>query len=93
MVVGTMVVEISMGDTFSLKDKRQIVKSIIERLKNRYNISVAEVDRQDDLRRAVIGMACVSTTGEHAGRQLDRALYFMESDGRFTVENVTKEML
>lgn len=92
MIIGTMIVEISMGDTFSLKDKRHIVKSIIERLKNRYNISIAEVDRQDDLRRAVIGMACVSTTGEHASRQLDNVLSFMENDGRFTVENVVKEI-
>ncbi|HHW01818.1 MAG TPA: DUF503 domain-containing protein [Thermoanaerobacterales bacterium] len=87
-----MIVEISMGDTFSLKDKRQIVKSIIERFKNRYNISIAEVNRQDDIMRAVIGMACVSTTGEHAGRQLDQVLSFMENDGRFTVENVVKEI-
>ncbi|AYO32346.1 DUF503 family protein [Biomaibacter acetigenes] len=88
-----MIVEISLGDTFSLKDKRQIVKSIIERLKNRYNISIAEVDRQDDIRRTVIGMACVSTTSEHVNRQLDHVLSFMEKDGRFTVENVEKEML
>ncbi|MDN5302961.1 MAG: uncharacterized protein PWQ60_2475 [Thermoanaerobacteraceae bacterium] len=93
MIIGTMIVEISLGDTFSLKDKRQIVKSIIERLKNRYNISIAEVDRQDDIRRAVIGMACLSTTGEHAGRQLDHVLSFMENDGRFTVEKVEKEIL
>lgn len=93
MIIGTMLVEISMGDTFSLKDKRHVVKSIIERLKNRYNISIAEVERHDDLRRAVIGMACVSTTTEHASRQLDNVLSFMENDGRFSVESVKKEIL
>lgn len=93
MIIGTMAVEISLSGTFSLKDKRQIVKSIIERLKNRYNISVAEVDRQDDIRWAVIGMACVSNTSEHVNRQLDNALSFMENDGRFTIEKVQKEIL
>ena len=44
MVVGLLTVEIFLGDIFSLKEKRQIVKSIIHRIKNRYNVSIAEVE-------------------------------------------------
>jgi len=87
-----MTVEIFLGDAFSLKEKRQVVKSIIERLKNRYNISVAEVGKQNDRRWAVIGMACVSNSGEHVDQQLDHILDFMDKDGRFSVEEVDREL-
>jgi len=93
MVVGILSIEISLGDIFSLKDKRQIVKSIIQKTKNRYNVSIAEVDRLDDKRRAVIGLACVSNSSNHVNQQLDHILNFFESDGRFAVENVSKEIL
>ncbi len=84
-------VEISLGDMFSLKQKRQIVKSIIGRIKSRFNVSVAEVDRQDEWRTAVIGVACVSNTRKHVDSQLDTLLDFLESDGRFYIESVQKE--
>ena len=45
MFVGILTVDISLGDIFSLKEKRQIVKSIIGRIRNRYNVSIAEVDK------------------------------------------------
>jgi len=93
MIIGSMTVEIFMENTFSLKDKRHIVKSLIERLKNRYNISIVEVDRQDDIRWAVIGMACVSNSTEHLNRQLDNVLSFMENDGLFDIVNVERELL
>ncbi len=91
MVVGMLRVEISLGDMFSLKQKRQIVKSIIGRIKSRFNVSVAEVDRQDEWRAAVIGVACVSNTRKHVDSQLDTLLDFLESDGRFYIESVQKE--
>ncbi|MDN5332569.1 MAG: uncharacterized protein PWP45_1794 [Tepidanaerobacteraceae bacterium] len=92
MVVGIMTVEIFLGDAFSLKEKRQVVKSIIERLKNRFNVSVAEVGKQNDLQWAVIGMACVSNSGEHVESQLDHILNFMNGDGRFSVEDIEREV-
>ena len=92
MVVGILRVGISLGDIFSLKQKRQVVKSIIEKLKNRFNVSVAEVDRQDERRYAVLGIACVSNSRQHVDSQLDTLLDFLESDGRFSVESIQKEL-
>lgn len=88
-----MTVELSLGDIFSLKEKRQIIKSIIDRIKNRYNVSIAEVDMQDVKRRAVIGMACVSNSSKLIDRQLDLILNLLESDGRFTIEEIYREKL
>ncbi|WP_422447058.1 DUF503 domain-containing protein [Thermoanaerobacterium sp. DL9XJH110] len=93
MVIGVLTVEIFLGESFSLKDKRQVVKSVIDRLKSRYNISVAEVEKQDDMRRAVIGIACLSNSGEHVNSQLDHVIDFLESDGRFAIEHIQKELL
>ncbi|HHV19366.1 MAG TPA: DUF503 domain-containing protein [Thermoanaerobacterales bacterium] len=93
MVVGLLTVEIFLGDIFSLKEKRQIVKSIIHRIKNRYNVSIAEVEKQDVKRWAVIGMACVSNSNQLVDRQLDLILDFLEADGRFAIEEIYKEIL
>lgn len=92
MVVGIMTVEIFLGDAFTLKEKRQVVKSVIERLKNRFNVSVAEVGKQNDLQWAVIGMACVSNSTEHVESQMDHILNFMNGDGRFSVEEIEREV-
>ena len=93
MIVGILEVEISLGDMFSLKEKRQVVKSIIQRIRNRYNVSIAEVDMLNNKRRAIICMACVSKHSGHVNQQLDHILDFMGSDGRFSIESINKEVL
>ena len=93
MVIGTLIVKLSLGDIFSLKDKRRIVKSVIERTRNRFNVSIAEVDQQDVKRQAVIGIACVSNSSQFVDRQLDLVLDFLEADGRFAIEEICKEIL
>lgn len=54
----------------TLKEKRTIVRSVIERLRNRFNAAVAEVGDQDAPGRAVIAAAVISTDGAHAQSQL-----------------------
>lgn len=93
MIVGLLTVELFLGDIFTLKDKRSIVKSTIKRIQNRYNVSIAETERQDEKRWAVIGMACVSNTTRHIDQQLDEILNFMENDGRYSLANISKEIL
>ena len=66
MIIGSCVVELVIYDANSLKDKRQVVKSIIGKLQSRFNISVAEVGLNDTWRNAVIGFACVTNDTSHA---------------------------
>jgi len=54
----------------TLKEKRAIVKSVVERLRNRFNASVAEVDDLDDPGRVTIAAACLSNEAHHADQQL-----------------------
>ena len=59
MVVGSLRVRLLLRDSRSLKDKRQVVRSIKDRLRNEFNVSVAEVETQDNRQIAVLGFALV----------------------------------
>ena len=61
MIVGVLTAQLHMQGINSLKEKRGIVKSVIGRLKSRFNISIAEVDHQDSKTSAVIAIAIVAT--------------------------------
>jgi uncharacterized protein YlxP (DUF503 family) len=79
MIVGVCCVELYMRETRSLKAKRQILKSIITRVKNNFNVAIAEVDYQDKWQRATLGVAVVSTAHDHANGILSKVVNFIES--------------
>ena len=62
----------------SLKDKRQICRSLIDKTRQRFNASVAEVDTQDVHQTLTIGVAVVSGETAHAQNSLDEIIRFME---------------
>ena len=65
MIVGTLRVRLLLREARSLKDKRQVVQSIKDRLHNSFKVSVAEVEAQDNRQLAVLGMAMVSNESHH----------------------------
>ncbi len=62
----------------SLKDKRQVLRSLSARIQNQFNVSIAEVDDNDVWRTAVLGLACVSNNAAHAAQVLDAVMQFIE---------------
>jgi len=66
MVVGVMTWEIHLAGCQSLKDKRRVVKSLKDRLHQRFNVSAAEVDHQDAWQSAALACSVVSTERRHA---------------------------
>jgi len=76
----------------SLKSKRQVLKSVIARLRNRFNVSVAEVDANDLWQRSVIGVAAVSNEGGHAHRMLSKVVQYVEGDRRLELLHHEIEM-
>lgn len=70
MVVGVLHVECSLPGTRSIKDKRRILKSLLDRLHHRFHVAAAEVAHHDSWRRAGLAVACVSTDTRHADRVL-----------------------
>jgi uncharacterized protein YlxP (DUF503 family) len=91
MIVGVMTARMYMQGVTSLKEKRSIVKGLLGRLKSRFNISIAEVDHQDNKTSAVIALAIVSNDGTFINQQLDAIVKFMRNDGRFYLGQIERE--
>jgi uncharacterized protein YlxP (DUF503 family) len=79
MHVGTLRVRLILRQSRSLKDKRQVVHSIKDRLRNGFNISIAEVDLLEDRQQAVLGIAMVSNDAGHLQGALGQILSALRS--------------
>jgi len=99
MIVGVMTAQLHMQGprlagthgVASLKEKRSIIKSVIGRLKSRFNVSIAEVDHQDNKTLAVIGVAMVCNETRFIDKQFDTIINFMQKDGRFYLGQIERE--
>lgn len=74
MIVGVLQFDFAIPDAFTLKDKRQSVRSIKDRIANGFNVSVAEVGALDEHRRCVLGVAMVSNDKAHVEGALNKVL-------------------
>lgn len=91
MLVGVLTIQIHLHAVFSLKDKRKIIKSLVERLRSRFNASVSEIAAQDSKQLAVIGVSVVSGDGSHLDEQLDKITSFILNDARFVTGRIQRE--
>jgi uncharacterized protein YlxP (DUF503 family) len=76
--IGVAHLTIYLDDSFSLKDKRQVVRSITARVRNQFNAGIAEVADMDDLRVATLGIVCISNQSSHANEMLTTIIDFIE---------------
>jgi len=83
MIVARIAIVLRLASAASLKDKRSVVKSLRERLRQRFNVAVAEVGAHDDWRRAELGLALVAADGVQLDREIDRITHFLDDDVRF----------
>jgi uncharacterized protein YlxP (DUF503 family) len=74
MTVGLCTVELFIPDGHSLKDKRRVLQSVKTRVRDKFNVSVAEVGEQDLWQKAVLGLACVANESAHVNQVLDQAV-------------------
>ncbi len=93
MVVAVGRLALSLPGVGSLKEKRSIVRRLIDRTANRFNVAVAEVADQDTHRRAVIGMAVVSNDRRHASRMISEVIGHAESVSACPVIDSTTEII
>ena len=87
--LGVLHLDVMVNDAVSLKDKRRVIKSFRDWTRARYNVSVAEVDAQDSIRRAVLAVAMVGSDSRHVAGALQkvanaadghRGMYVVSSD-------------
>ena len=80
MIVSTLRIKLYAPTCHSLKDKRMIVKSLLQRTRNKFNVSIAETEEQDYYQTIVIGIACVSSSRVQANAVLDEVMHFIEGN-------------
>jgi uncharacterized protein len=80
MHVGVARIELRLADNASLKGKRMVVRSVAQRVRNRFNVAVAEVDTQDEWHLATLGIVCVSEDPRHANEMLSKVIDFIASE-------------
>jgi uncharacterized protein YlxP (DUF503 family) len=70
MPIGLLTLEIHIPDARSLKDKRQVIRSLKDRLRGHFNVAVAELDHQDTWQRALVGVVSLSNDAAHLAQSL-----------------------
>jgi uncharacterized protein len=80
MHIGVARVALYLAENASLKGKRVVVKSVAQRVRNRFNVAVAEVDTQDAWQVATLGIVCVSADPRHANEVLSKVIDFIEAE-------------
>lgn len=93
MIIGTAKIYLYASWVHSLKEKRMIVKSLVDKIKHRYNISIAEIENQDVHQTVVIGIACVSNNTRHANSMIQNVVEYIEDNTEALVEKVEIEIL
>ena len=71
MPIGLLTLEIHIPDARSLKDKRQVLRSLKDRLRGQFNVAVAELEHQDVWQRALVGVVSLSNDEQHLRESLD----------------------
>ncbi|HEU4759554.1 MAG TPA: DUF503 domain-containing protein [Dehalococcoidia bacterium] len=80
MTVGLCRVWLRLPENHSLKGKRQVLKSLVARLHNRYNVAVAEIDDHDSWQMASLGVSCVTTDERHAHQVMASVIAFIQAE-------------
>lgn len=93
MVVGILHISLYIGGMTSLKDKRSVIKSILAKVKAKFNVSAAETGLQDQWNNCEMGFCCVSNEAAHADSMLSSVLDFIEGDPRVEVTQTYTETL
>ena len=87
MIVGCCEIELYIYESYSLKDKRMVIKSIIEKMKRRYNISISEVGDNDIWNKSSIAFCTVSNGMTNVNKIIQEGIDFLELDDRIEIIN------
>ncbi|MCD6257772.1 DUF503 domain-containing protein [Candidatus Aerophobetes bacterium] len=93
MIIGVLEVDIRLFSCNSLKDKRRVIKSLISRIRNNFNVSIAEVGDYDLWQRTHLGIAFLSSDTSYSNKVLDKILEFIKKEREIFVIDSRKEIL
>ncbi|MCR6111076.1 DUF503 domain-containing protein [Bacillus sp. A301a_S52] len=93
MIIGVLVVEAVIYDSGSLKEKRSVLKSVSTKIKQRFNVSIAETNHQNVWQRTEWAIVSVSSEKVQVEKELQRSLKLLESYTELEIANVSWEWL
>ena len=93
MVVGICSIELRLAENHDLKGKRRVLRSVKDRVRGRFNVSIAEISDLDSWRRSTLGVACVSKDRDQVESTLAQVATFVEELHLASVEGVHTEIL
>jgi hypothetical protein len=93
MVIGLLQLSLYIADNASLKDKRNVIKSLKDKLRNNFNISVSEVRHNDVWQRAVLAVATVGTDRSYVNTLLNQVVKFVDNSGNAEILDSNIELL
>jgi len=88
-----MQIDIRIEDSFTLKDKRRVLKSLIERTKRNFNVSIAEVDNNEIVNFATLGLSTVSNSTRFIDEVFDKILGYLENNFNVEIIKAKRELL
>ncbi|MEN3185489.1 MAG: DUF503 domain-containing protein [Atribacterota bacterium] len=93
MRVGVCQVELFINGSLSLKDKRRVMNSMKQKLRNRFNISIVEIPVDTQWKRGGLGISCIGLDERSVRSIIDQIVRFIEDDDRVEVSNLTVDIL
>ncbi|MFZ0390326.1 MAG: DUF503 domain-containing protein [Calditrichia bacterium] len=93
VIVGLMTLDLFLPVSGSLKEKRMVIKSLKDRIHNRYNVSIAEVDFLDKWQRSRLGIALVANDYSHIEKNMNAIFNYIESTGKAEIVDHSFEFL
>lgn len=92
MIIGTAEIKLYAPWVYSLKEKRMIVKSLIAKTRNKFNVSIAEIAEQDTHQTIVLGLACVAGSVSHSDSIIDNVILLIESSTEAEITDIVREI-
>jgi len=93
MVVGICMVEVSIPNSFSLKDKRRVLKSIITKSRNKFNIAISEIGNNENWQKAVLGVSSISNNSHYTNKILNEVVNYLEKERDLIIISYSIELL
>ncbi len=92
MMIATVQIRLYAPWVHSLKEKRMVVKSLTAKIRNKFNVSIAEVEEQDTHQTVVLGAACVCDTVSFADSVIDTVIAFIEANTEAEITDIYREI-
>ena len=93
MVIGVLTLELELPGAFSLKEKRMVLNRIRDRVRQKFNVAIAEVDENEVWNRAVLGVVTISNEQAFANKVLSQTVNLVEEIRDCRVEDITMEFI